>query len=31
MELGTMIADIHGMLNGEEEELTYIYKLTSGQ
>jgi iron complex transport system substrate-binding protein len=31
MELGTMIADIHGMLKGEEEELTYIYKLTSGQ
>lgn len=27
MELGTIIADIHKMLTGEEEELTYIYKL----
>ena len=27
MELGTMIADIHGMLNGEEESLTYLYRL----
>ena len=27
MELGTMIADIHGMLNGEEDSLTYLYRL----
>ena len=27
MELGTMIADIHGMLNGEEDGLTYLYRL----
>jgi iron complex transport system substrate-binding protein len=27
MELGTIIADIHKMLAGEEDELTYIYKL----
>lgn len=27
MELGTMIADIHGMLSGEEESLTYLYRL----
>ncbi|MBS6397123.1 MAG: ABC transporter substrate-binding protein [Clostridiales bacterium] len=27
MELGTIIADIHGMLTGEEESLTYLYKL----
>lgn len=27
MELGTMIADIHGMLNGEEDGLTNLYRL----
>ncbi len=27
MELGTIIADIHGMLQDNEENLTYIYKL----
>lgn len=27
MELGTMIADIHDMLSGEEEGLTYLYRL----
>ena len=27
MELGTMITDIHGMLNGEEDGLTYLYRL----
>jgi len=27
MELGTMIRDIHGMLTGTEEELTYLYRL----
>ena len=27
MELGTITADIHGMLNGEEEGLTYLYRL----
>ena len=27
MEPGTMIADIHGMLNGEEDSLTYLYRL----
>lgn len=27
MELGTMIADMHGMLNGEEEGLVYLYRL----
>lgn len=27
MELGTLIQDIHKMLAGEEEELTYLYKL----
>ena len=27
MELGTMIADIHGMLNGEEDGLVYLYRL----
>lgn len=27
MELGTMIADIHEMLNGEEDSLTYLYRL----
>ena len=27
MELGTLIADIHGMLTGEEEGLTYLYRL----
>lgn len=27
MELGTMIAGIHGMLNGEEDGLTYLYRL----
>lgn len=27
MELGTIISDIHGMLFGEENKLTYIYKL----
>jgi len=27
MELGTIIADIHKMLTGEEDSLTYIYKL----
>ncbi|MDD7740584.1 MAG: ABC transporter substrate-binding protein [Fusicatenibacter sp.] len=27
MELGTIISDIHNMINGKEEELTYIYKL----
>lgn len=27
MELGTIISDIHKMLSGEEDSLTYIYKL----
>lgn len=27
MELGTITADIHRMLTGEDEELTYLYKL----
>jgi len=27
MELGTIISDIHKMLNGEEDSLTYLYKL----
>ena len=27
MELGTIIADIHNMLQGENQSLTYIYKL----
>lgn len=27
MELGTIISDIHKMLAGEEEELTYLYRL----
>lgn len=27
MELGTIISDIHSMLFGEEDKLTYIYKL----
>ncbi len=27
MELGTIIADIHGMLQGDDQNLTYIYKL----
>ena len=27
MELGTMISDIHKMLTGEEEGLTYLYRL----
>ncbi|MGN0314335.1 MAG: ABC transporter substrate-binding protein [Fusicatenibacter sp.] len=27
MELGTIISDIHNMITGKEEELTYIYKL----
>lgn len=27
MELGTIISDIHKMLNGEEDSLTYIYRL----
>ena len=27
MELGTIISDIHKILTGEEEGLTYIYKL----
>ncbi len=27
MELGTLIRDIHHMLAGEEEELTYLYRL----
>lgn len=27
MELGTIISDIHKMLNGETDSLTYIYKL----
>ncbi len=27
MELGTIISDIHGMLNGEDGSLSYLYKL----
>ena len=27
MELGTITADIHGMLNGEEDGLVYLYRL----
>ena len=27
MELGTITADIHGMLNGEEGGLVYLYRL----
>jgi len=27
MELGTIISDIHKMMTGEEDDLTYIYKL----
>lgn len=27
MELGTIIADIHNMLQGDDQSLTYIYKL----
>lgn len=27
MELGIMIQDIHRMLSGEEDDLTYLYKL----
>ncbi len=27
MELGTIISDIHKMLTGEEEEMTYLYRL----
>lgn len=27
MELGTIIADIHGMLSGDRENLVYLYKL----
>ena len=27
MELGTIISDIHRMLTGDDEDLTYLYKL----
>ena len=27
MELGTIIADIYHMLNGEDGQMTYLYKL----
>ena len=27
MELGTITADIYGMLNGEEDNLIYLYRL----
>ena len=27
MELGTIIADIHGMLSDQEDGLTYLYRL----
>ncbi len=31
MELGTIISDIHKILNGEDDDLTYIYKLQENQ